>query len=274
MATSVAGNAGPVTDKPDLGRAGARPAGLTANGFVRAEGTGQATIDPLRGLGDASPRPGNVGPVHLGADLDTTGVSGGEPSTATWGQAPADDADPAAVTTDTDAATQAPAVNRWNRWTALAGGLLAAGLVTLAVLILLASGTWRDNHARADDRAAATAAARQAAVNLTMINFATADADIQRILASGTGEFADQFTTNLDSYKDLVKQGKVVTTGEVKEAGLVSLDGKTAKVSVALSSTVKNDQTPDGEERAYRMLIEVHRQADGRWLASRVEFVQ
>ncbi|WP_050803522.1 MULTISPECIES: hypothetical protein [Protofrankia] len=248
-----------MTDEPDVDRTNARPASPTIDGLVRIESVGTTAPDPAGSPGDTPPRPGSTTPTPPGTgEEDTAGES----------------AEECTDTAAADTGARAPAAHRWGRRTTVAGGLLAAAAVTLTVLTVLWAGTWRADQARTHDRAAALQAARQSAVNLTTINFATADQDIQRILASGTGEFADQFATNIDSYKDLVRQGKVITTGEVKETGLVSLDRNTAKVAVALSSTVKNDQTPDGEERFYRMLIEVHRQSDGHWLASRVEFVQ
>ncbi|MCF7549537.1 hypothetical protein [Pseudonocardia sp. WMMC193] len=69
-----------------------------------------------------------------------------------------------------------------------------------------------------------------------------------------------------------MKEGRVVTTGEVTEAGIEKIDGDTASAVVAVKTTVKNKTVPNGEQRFYRLVEQLERQ-DGRWLVSRVEFV-
>ena len=114
--------------------------------------------------------------------------------------------------------------------------------------------------------------ARTTAVNLTTIDFATAEDDVRRVLDGSTGDFGGLFTQNLDSYVGVVKEGEVVTTGEVTEAGIESYDGETASAVVAVETTVKNKTVPDGEQRFYRLVEQMEYQ-DGRWLVARVEFV-
>lgn len=170
--------------------------------------------------------------------------------------------------------SEEPRRSRWTRRSI--GGAVALGLLLVASLVatVLFGQTWLANQSRDTDRADAIAAARHVALALATISYKSADDDIRRVVGSGTGEFAGEFEANLDSYVDVVRSGKITSTGEVREAGLISLAGDVAKVAVAIASTVKNKQAPKGEKRWYRMSVELQRQEDGRWLTSQVEFVQ
>lgn len=175
---------------------------------------------------------------------------------------------------DDEAEAEPPAGRTWSRLAVRSAFLLCALSIAALVVGGIYGGKWLNDAQRDNDRVAALAAARQVAVNMATINFATGRQDIQRILDSGTGDFANQFKANVDSYLDVVGQAQVVSTGSVVESGVSSLDGDNAKVTVALTSKVKNKDNPAGEDRWYRMSVELQRQTDGRWLASRVEFVQ
>jgi Mce-associated membrane protein len=126
--------------------------------------------------------------------------------------------------------------------------------------------------AAAHDRDAVLAASRQAAVNLVSVNYNTADADIQRVRDSSTGDFASLFGQNTDSYAGVVKQGKVISTGQVTEAGVESLDGDDAQVIAGISSKVQNTQVPQGETRQYRVEMSMHYE-DGAWKVAKMEFI-
>src|SRR6201998_3489405 len=76
--------------------------------------------------------------------------------------------------------------------------------------------------------------ARQGALNLTTIDWQRADADVQRILDSATGEFYDDFDKRSKPFVDLVKQAKSATVGTVTEAGLESQTDARARVLVAV----------------------------------------
>ncbi|GAA4689212.1 hypothetical protein GCM10023215_26740 [Pseudonocardia yuanmonensis] len=159
------------------------------------------------------------------------------------------------------------------------GGRGLAGLVALLVVTVLLLGAaitagvfWAKGAAVDVGRENALSAARQTAVNLTTIDFSHAEDDVRRVLDGSTGDFGGLFTQNLDSYVGVVKDGEVVTTGEVTEAGIEKYDGETATAVVAVRTTVKNKTVPDGEQRFYRLVEQLEHQ-DGRWLVSRVEFV-
>jgi Mce-associated membrane protein len=152
-------------------------------------------------------------------------------------------------------------------------------LVGGAVLALVALGAaiwtgvvWGLGAAAASDRESVLAAGRQAAVNLVSVNYNTVDADIARVRDSSTGDFGSLFGQNSDSYAGIVKQGKVISTGQVTEAGVESLDGDDAQILAAISSKVQNSQVPQGETRQYRVEMSMHYQ-DGAWKVAKMEFI-
>lgn len=70
----------------------------------------------------------------------------------------------------------------------------------------------------------------------------------------------------------MVRQGKVDSTGTADEAGVSELTHDTATVLVAVRSTVKNTQTPQGAPRMYRMSVKLAKEGD-KWLVSGMQFV-
>lgn len=151
-----------------------------------------------------------------------------------------------------------------------------AAVVLVAVAALVVGGiSWTNLRAEQtaqsrDQQVLETA--RQVVVNLVTLRHQSVDEDIQRVADGTTGPFRDQFTSASGSFGDVLNQGQVESTGEVKEAGLVKADDDHAVVLAAVTSTVKNTEAPDGEIRVYRMKVSLD-SVDGRWLVSDVEFV-
>ena len=114
--------------------------------------------------------------------------------------------------------------------------------------------------------------ARQAAVNLTTVNYTEVDADIQRILNSATGAFHDDFQKRSQPFVDVVKQVQSKSEGTVAEAGLVSETGDEAQVLVAVAVKTSISAAPEQEPRRWRLRITVQKTADGAKV-SNVEFV-
>jgi Mce-associated membrane protein len=150
------------------------------------------------------------------------------------------------------------------------------GLVALVAVCALGGWLgWQSWHAQRTQtqRAAFIQAGRQAALNLTTINDADVEADVQRILDGATGTFHDDFHNRAQPFIDVVKQAKSKSQGAVTEAGLESVDGNQAQVLVAVSvtTTVGNaDQQPP--PRAWRMRITVEK-TDHALKVSDVQFV-
>ena len=113
---------------------------------------------------------------------------------------------------------------------------------------------------------------RQGAINLTTIDFAQADTDVQRILASATGTFYDDFSKRSQPFVDVVKHAQSKSVGTVTEAGLESESGDQAQVLVAVSVKTSNAGAPEQKPRAWRMRITVQKVGD-QAKVSNVEFV-
>lgn len=167
-----------------------------------------------------------------------------------------------------------PRASRRRAWSAQRLGLCTSALM---VVVLAALTGWlgyrahQSNQAQAQ-RAGYVDAARQAAVNLTTINFEHADADVQRILDSATGSFHDDFQARSQPFTDVVKKAQSTSEGSVTMAGLESVDGDTARVLVATSVKTTTAADPQPQPRAWRMRIDVLK-AGNDMKVSNVEFV-
>jgi Mce-associated membrane protein len=113
---------------------------------------------------------------------------------------------------------------------------------------------------------------RQAALNLTTINFQEVDADVRRILDSSTGAFYDDFQKRSQPFVDVVKQAQSKSEGTVTEAGLESEQNNEAQVLVAVTVKTSNAGAAEQQPRAWRMRINVQKVGDGAKV-SNVEFV-
>ena len=147
--------------------------------------------------------------------------------------------------------------------------VLAAGLVAVATLLLL---RLNDANAEEDSRQSALQVARQVAVGLTTVSKDTAQQDVSHLMDMATGSFKDQFAQQADVFRKVVQQASVTSKGTVAEAGVSSVDGDTVTVLAAVSATVQNADAPSGEQRQYRMKMQLQHDGD-RWLVSDLEFV-
>ncbi|WP_216892872.1 hypothetical protein [Nocardia alni] len=189
-------------------------------------------------------------------------------------------ASPPAEPDDDDAEPVAESAGNglWSKGLRRPGGTVA-GLTVLTVaiiaLIAITAVLLVDNHANdAHEQrdAAVTAAARRMVADLTTLNRTSVEPDITRILGETTGSFRDQFTHQADSFREVIAKGAVDSTGSVAESGVISADDDHAQVLVASTSTVRNSDAPNGQERVYRMKVSLQHVGGG-WLVSDVEFV-
>lgn len=152
--------------------------------------------------------------------------------------------------------------------------LIAGVAVVVALAGLtgwLAYRTYESNQAEAE-RNLFVQVGRQGALNLTSINWESADADVQRILDSATGTFYDDFQQRAQPFVEVVKQAQSKSTGTIAEAGLESMDDNEAQVLVAVTVKTSNAGAPEQEPRAWRMRILVEKVGDEAKV-SNVEFV-
>jgi Mce-associated membrane protein len=152
---------------------------------------------------------------------------------------------------------------------------LVAGICLVTVLIVLCGWLgYRVNQDSQENRLRATLiqVAKQAAVNLTTIDYLTAENDVQRIIDSATGQFADDFRARSTPFIDVVKQAKSQSVGTVTEAGLESVSGQQGRVLVSVTVKTISDGRVEEQPRYWRMRMTVSQQNDGAKVAD-VEFV-
>ena len=123
------------------------------------------------------------------------------------------------------------------------------------------------------DRALFLEVGKQAAVNLTTIDYQTAEADVERILDSATGAFRDEFSGRADPLVEVVKKAQSVSSGVVTEAGVESMTADDGKVLVAVTVQTTNRVVTEQQPPSYwRMKLTVSKVGDGAKV-SKVDFV-
>ncbi|OBF30124.1 tetratricopeptide repeat protein [Mycobacterium sp. ACS4331] len=154
-----------------------------------------------------------------------------------------------------------------------------ATIVGLVVVVALGGVVgwlgWRANESRHADqqRDLFLQVGRQAAINLTTIDFTDADAAVQRILDSATDTFYDDFSKRSAPFTEVVKQAQSKSAGEVTAAGIESADDESAQVLVAVTVKTSNAGAPEQSPRMWRMRITVKNTGPDEAKVSNVEFV-
>jgi Mce-associated membrane protein len=154
----------------------------------------------------------------------------------------------------------------------LATTLGLAAVVALAALCGWLGFRTYQSHQAAQERNLYLQVGRQAAVNLTTIDFEHADEDVQRVLDSSTGTFYDDFQARAQPFKEVVKQAKSKSVGTIAEAGVETVNEDGAEVLVAVTVRTSNAGAAEQEPRAWRMRITVQRVDDQAKVAN-VRFV-
>ncbi|OBH18319.1 Mce protein [Mycobacterium sp. E342] len=145
---------------------------------------------------------------------------------------------------------------------------LAAALGLVTVVALGAVAGWfgyRGYQARQaqQQRELLVQVGRQGALNLTTIDWHHADADVQRILDSATGQFYDDFSQRSKPFVDVVKKAQSTSVGTITDAGLESQSGDEAQVLVAVSVKTSNAGAAEQDPRHWRMRITVQKVGGG-----------
>ncbi|MEU8110573.1 hypothetical protein AB0C18_43410 [Nonomuraea muscovyensis] len=147
--------------------------------------------------------------------------------------------------------------------------VLSALLVVLAGAAFWLGAQAREAQAGADDRRAALDAARAHAAGLVALHHRTVDDDVRRILATSTGAARKEYEAGLDRLRTTTVANKVVQTGVLRAAGLVSLSGGTATALVVADVDIRweGSKTPP-QDRLYRWSMELTK-VGGTWLVSK-----
>ena len=154
---------------------------------------------------------------------------------------------------------------------------LATILGLVAVVALAGLTGWLgfrayESRKAADERNLFLQVGRQGALNLTTIDYAHAEADVQRILDSATGTFYDDFQSRAQPFIEVVKQAQSKSVGTISEAGVESVSDNEAQVLVAVTVKTSNAGAAEQEPRAWRMKITVQKVGDEAKVAN-VRFV-
>lgn len=174
------------------------------------------------------------------------------------GEATGEEADADVMADGADESGPSVAVTR--TWPVLVVGVVAV-LALSGLGGWLGYGVYRD---RQDGvlRNEFLAAGRQGALNLTTIDYTHADADVQRILDSSTGQFRDDFSKHAPAFIDVVKRAQSKTRGSITDAGVESSTGESARVLVAVSVNTTNAGASDQAPRHWRMRVDVQKVGD------------
>jgi Mce-associated membrane protein len=173
-----------------------------------------------------------------------------------------------------DDAEAAPVVRRRRTLSpvALATVLGLVSALALGVLVGWLGVRANQAHRAEQQRALFLQVGRQAAINLTSIDFERAEGDVQRILDSATDKFYDDFSNRSGPFVDVIKQAKSKSSGEVTAAGIETETDDSAEVLVAITVKTSNAGAAGQAPRAWRMRISVKKVEDGAKV-SNVEFV-
>ena len=141
---------------------------------------------------------------------------------------------------------------------------LAALMGIIVVLALGVLGGWLGNRAYQSlqvrqQRELFVQAGRQAALNLTTIDWQHADADAQRILDSATGGFYEDFSKRSQPFVDVVKQAQSKSVGTIAEAALESVSANQAQVLVAVTVKTSSAAGVQPDPRGWRMRFTVQK---------------
>lgn len=174
----------------------------------------------------------------------------------------------ASAPSDDSATAGRPRLQDVPRSVLLLAALLVVLVVTAATFGYQAFSGYRLNT----DRAEALAAARQAAANLTSFNFDSATSDTQRLSSIATPNFERSFAPNEAAFTQMLQASKLKVTGDVTGAGLYGYSDQETHALIAIKAQVQNAETPNAQERDYRMDLTMVRQ-NGRWLVDSAQFI-
>ncbi|OMC35785.1 Mce protein [Mycobacterium sp. GA-1841] len=183
------------------------------------------------------------------------------------------EADDETTADEKEPADDVPAVSRRRRLVATPTALGAVLLVALVALTGWLGYEFSQVKQDQQRREMFVDTARQAALNLTSVDWEHAEDDIQRVLDTSTGAFYDDFDKRSKSFLEVVKQIKSKSVGTVTASGLKSYSPDEAKVLVSATIRSTNAGVPEQKPQVWRMVLTVQ-DIDGKAKVSNVEFIQ
>lgn len=153
--------------------------------------------------------------------------------------------------------------------TALVVALVAALVVSLVVLVVVRHGA-ANRRAIDSSEAAALAAARTYAVDLTTYDYTHLDQDYAWVGDGATASFAKQFRDANKPLRTIIEQLKATAKGTVSEAAATAVTTSTVKVLVFIDQSItnkSNKQTKTDHSRVVMTMV----QRGGAWLVNDVQ---
>lgn len=149
--------------------------------------------------------------------------------------------------------------------------VLVVALAVTAVFLLTArhrAGVFVRAYQQAtSSRNTVLAAAKQEAVNMVSQDYRHIDADLNRMTAGATGPLKDDLAKSRTQAKDVIVKYKIISTGQVFDAGLAALSGDQATVLVIVDNTVTNTAQKTTGTQRHRFQLDLTR-AGSTWLVS------
>ena len=148
-------------------------------------------------------------------------------------------------------------------------GLVVVGELSIAGLQLAKLHT---DSEHSGERAQVVHAVRAEVLALTDIGATTTDKEIAGLLAGMTGHLKDQFSPQVDAFRQAMVQNKVHSRGRVIAVGVTSMSAGRASAVVAAAAQVSNSRTSGDEERIYRLELRLLK-VGNRCLVDSLDFV-
>jgi Mce-associated membrane protein len=155
-----------------------------------------------------------------------------------------------------------------------ASATTAAIVLTVALLAITGYMVWQDHRISLQRKRTGefTAAARQGVLTLMSLDFTHGRDDVQRIIASSTGDFKKNFQATADDFVKSAQDAKAVSNATVNDAAVESMNDNSAVVLVAATTIVTNGSGAKDERRSWRLGVTMTRDG-GQLKIAKVDFV-
>lgn len=144
-------------------------------------------------------------------------------------------------------------------------------LAVLVVGLLITAGLLGTSVVRAQgdekQRKAALQSARQTAINLSSLDYKQVQPSIDRVMSGLTGEAKNSWAGQAQTLTQTLTKAQSVSSAQQIRAAIVSMDGDSAEIIVAVTALTTTPKVPQGAARDFRYAMSLTR-TDGHWLVS------
>lgn len=157
---------------------------------------------------------------------------------------------------------------RWLRYTAV----IALAVMFFAAVAAAGFFGWQYKQHNEIDNAgrAALASAQDFVVALTTIETGAVDQDVERVIASSTGEFRDTYSQSASQLRQVLIDNKATSKGTVIDSAIKSVSKDRVDVVLFVDQWISNVTSPKPRMDRSRVSVTMTL-VDGKWLTSNVE---